>query len=101
MLSRSNSFKSLLDREEYIDWRGYFHTEYAHLRRFAKGDYFATTIRVKAEVKGIYTLHVEVKVHEAPNYNGELTVESLKSPNEWANEHWTDEWLDLNLESES
>lgn len=80
-------------REEYIDWHGWFHTEYAHLRRFAKGDYFATAIEVNGKVKGKYTLCLEVKVHEAPNYVGELTVECLDLPNRWAKQHWTNEYL--------
>jgi hypothetical protein len=82
-------------REEYIDYHGWFHTEYAHLRRVAKDDFFVTTIEVRGKVKGKYTLSLEIKVHEAPNYLGDLVVECLDSPNGWAEEHWDNEFLRL------
>lgn len=88
-------------REEYIDYHGWFHTEYDHLRRVAKDDFFVTTVNVKGKVKGKYALCLEVKVHEAPNYSGELIVECLDSPNNWAKEHWDDEYLRLKFDTKS
>lgn len=88
-------------REEYIDYHGWFHTEYAHLRRVAKNDFFVTAINVKGKVKGKYTLCLEVKVHEDPNYSGELIVECLDSPNSWAKEHWDNEYLRLKFGTKS
>lgn len=76
-------------RERYRDWHGWLHTEYAHLRRFTNNDYFLTTIKVKGDSIGKHILQLEVRVHEAPNYVGTLTLECIDRPNEWAKKYWT------------
>jgi len=84
---RKQSFQEFT-RDEYEDYHGWYHTEYAHLRRVAKDDYFVTAIKVKSGVTGRYVLSLEIKVHEAPNYIGELIVECVDSPNFWAEDYW-------------
>lgn len=62
-------------REEYIDWHGDFHCEYAHKRRLPENEPFVTAVRVIGRVAGDYKLQVSVIVDEAPKpFRGELTV---------------------------
>lgn len=81
-------------REQYIDWHGDFHCEYAHPRRLFKDEYFLTTIRVKGMVAGKYTMVVVVQVNESPEaFEGDLTVECIDLPNDWCKEHWAQDYL--------
>jgi hypothetical protein len=75
--------------DEYIDWNGYFHREYTRLLRCPKGSSHYVALRVLGNVEGKYSLHVRVRVDEAPEpFEGTLTVDCISKPNEWAEKHW-------------
>jgi hypothetical protein len=75
--------------DEYIDWNGDFHREYARQLRCPKGSYHYAALRVRGLVEGKYSMHVRVRVDEAPKpFEGELTVDCLGEPNDWAKQHW-------------
>ncbi|HEX75772.1 MAG TPA: hypothetical protein G4O12_04225 [Dehalococcoidia bacterium] len=75
--------------EEYIDWNGDFHREYARQLRCPKGSYHYTAVKVRGMAEGKYSLHIRVRVDEAPNpFEGRLTVDCLSEPNDWAEQHW-------------
>ncbi|HEX75030.1 MAG TPA: hypothetical protein G4O12_00450 [Dehalococcoidia bacterium] len=75
--------------DEYIDWNGDFHREYARQLRCPKGSYHYVTLRVRGVVEGRYSLHVRVRVDEAPKpFEGKLAVDCLTKPNDWAKQHW-------------
>lgn len=75
--------------EEYIDWNGDFHREYVRQLRCPKGSYHYAAIIVRGMVEGTYSLHVRVRVDEAPKpFEGTLTVECLSESNDWAKQHW-------------
>ncbi len=40
---------SLLPREEYIDYHGFYHCEYGHARRLLKNDCFVSSIKVQGK----------------------------------------------------
>jgi len=66
-------------REEYVDWHGDFHCEYAHHRRLLKDENFVAAIRVIGVLEGDYQLRVSVAVDEAPKrFEGYLTVRCAK-----------------------
>jgi len=76
-------------REEYVDYVGRFQCEYAHQRRMPKGVYFNSSPRVRGVAEGSYPLYVSVAVDEAPQmFEGTLTVDCVKEPNDWAKQHW-------------
>lgn len=75
--------------EEYIDWNGDFHREYVRQLRTPKGSYHFAALRVRGMVEGKYSMHVRVRVDEAPKpFEGKLTVDCLAEPNDWAKQHW-------------
>ena len=75
--------------EEYVDWNGDFHKEYARQLKCPKGSYHYTAIKVKATAEGNYSLHVRIRVDEAPlPFEGMLTVDCLNQPNDWAKQLW-------------
>lgn len=75
--------------EEYIDWNGDFHREYARQLRCPKDSYHYTALRIRGMVEGKYSLYVRVRVDEAPKpFEGKLTVDCLSKPNDWAKQHW-------------
>ena len=62
--------------EEYIDWNGDFHREYARQLKCPKGSYHYAAIKVRGMVEGKYSLHVRLRVDEAPKpFEGQLTVD--------------------------
>jgi len=75
--------------EEYIDWNGDFHKEYARQLKCPKGSYHYAALRVRGVAEGKYTLHVRVRVDEAPMpFEGKLTVDCLSEPDDWAKQYW-------------
>jgi len=75
--------------DEYIDWNGDFHREYARELRCPKGSYHYVALRVIGVEEGQYTVHVRVRVDEAPKpFEGTLTVDCLGTPNDWAKQYW-------------
>ena len=75
--------------EEYIDWNGDFHREYARQLRCPKGSYHYVSLAVKGMTEGKYSLRVRVRVDEAPKpFEGEIIVDCLGKPNHWAEQHW-------------
>ena len=75
--------------EEYIDWNGDFHKEYARQLKFPKGSYHYTAIKVRGMTEGKYPLHIRVRVDEAPKpFEGILTVDCINQPNDWAKQYW-------------
>ena len=80
-------------KQLYQDWHGAWHTEFAIPRKMSKGDYFIVPLTVRASKTGSYTLFIEIRVAEAPNYFDELTIQCIDQPDAWATEHWTDDIL--------
>lgn len=75
--------------EEYLDWNGDFHREYVRQLKCPRGSYHYAALRVRGIVEGRYSLHVRVRVDEAPKpFEGKLTVDCLTEPNDWARRHW-------------
>jgi hypothetical protein len=80
--------------EEFIDWNGDFHREYARQFRCPKGSYHYVALRVRGMVEGKYSMHVRVRVDEAQKpFEGKLTVDCLTKPNDWAEQHWVEEHI--------
>ena len=75
--------------EEYIDWNGDFHREFVRQLRVPSHSYHYIALTVKGMANGKHILHVRVRVDEAPKpFEGKLTVDCLREPNDWAKEHW-------------
>jgi len=75
--------------EEYIDWNGDFHREYARQLKCPKGSYHYAALKVRGMVEGQYALCVRVRVDEAPKpFEGKLIVDCLGKPNDWAKQYW-------------
>lgn len=72
--------------EEFIDWNGDFHREYARQLRCPKGSCHYVALRVRGMAEGKYSTHVRVRVYEAPKaFEGKLTLDCLSQPNDWQN----------------
>ena len=75
--------------EEYIDWNGDFHREYVRQLRCPRGSYHYVSLRVRGMVEGKYSLHVRVRMDEAPRpFEGKLTVNCIGQPDDWARQYW-------------
>jgi hypothetical protein len=80
--------------EEFIDWNGDFHREYARQLRCPKGSCHYVALRVRGMAEGKYSMHVRVRMDEAPKpFEGKLTVDCLSQPNDWAEQHWAEEHI--------
>jgi len=80
--------------EEFIDWNGDFHREYARQLRCPKGSCHYVALRVRGMAEGKYSMRVRVRVDEAPKpFEGKLTLDCLSQPNDWAKQHWVGEYI--------
>ena len=80
--------------EEFIDWNGDFHREYARQFRCPKGSYHYVALRVRGKVEGQYPMHVRARVDEAPKpFERKLTLDCLSQPNDWTKQHWANEYI--------
>ncbi len=77
----------------YQDWHGAWHIEFSNPRKMSKGDYFIAPITIRACKSGSSTIFIEIRVAEAPNYFGELAIECIDQPDEWARNNWNADML--------